>query len=120
VLLSVDGSMLGIEVRKPRRRRTGAEPPPPLPAVPEGQFQEAKTGVPLWPSERVTEPRCLCAAAKSSTIGPLRTWGVAGCYTGEASQRAGRWVHRIAEDLRAGAPAARDAGGDHCRVLKSE
>src|ERR1017187_3357480 len=43
VVLSVDGSMLGMQVRKNRRRRTGSEPLPPLPAVPEGQFQEVKT-----------------------------------------------------------------------------
>jgi hypothetical protein len=53
VLLSVDGSMLGMQVRKQRRRQTGSEPLPPLPAVPEGQFQEVKTGVLLIPAERV-------------------------------------------------------------------
>jgi hypothetical protein len=53
VVLSVDGSMLGMQVRKQRRRRKGAEPLPPLPAVEEGQFQEVKTGVLLLPSERV-------------------------------------------------------------------
>jgi hypothetical protein len=53
VVLSVDGSMLGMQVRKQRRRRTGAEPLPPLPPVKEGQFQEVKTGVLLLPSERV-------------------------------------------------------------------
>ena len=53
VVLSVDGSMLGMQVRKNRRRRTGSEPLPPLPAVPEGQFQEVKTGVLLLPAERV-------------------------------------------------------------------
>ena len=36
VVLSVDGSMLGMQVRKQRRRRTGAEPLPPLPPVNEG------------------------------------------------------------------------------------
>src|ERR1019366_4160941 len=53
VVLSVDGSMLGMQVLKQRRRRTGAEPLPPLPPVKEGQFQEVKTGVLLLPSERV-------------------------------------------------------------------
>ena len=53
VVLSVDGSMLGMQVHPRRRRRTGAEPLPPLPAVQEGQFQEVKTGVLLLPSERV-------------------------------------------------------------------
>ena len=53
VVLSVDGSMLGMQVRKQRRRRTGAEPLPPLPPVKEGPFQEVKTGVLLLPSERV-------------------------------------------------------------------
>ncbi len=33
VVLSVDGSMLGMQVRKHRRRRTSAEPLAPLPAV---------------------------------------------------------------------------------------
>ena len=53
MVLSVDGSMLGMQVRKQRRTRKGAEPLPPLPAVQEGQFQEVKTGVLLLPSERV-------------------------------------------------------------------
>lgn len=53
VVLSVDGSMLGMQVRKQRRRRQGSEPLPPLPPVKEGQFQEVKTGVLLLPSERV-------------------------------------------------------------------
>jgi len=53
VVLSVDGSMLGMQVHPQRRRRRGAEPLPPLPAVQEGQFQEVKTGVLLLPSERV-------------------------------------------------------------------
>src|SRR5437899_2609056 len=44
---------LGMQVRQQRRRRTGAEPLPPLPPVQEGQFQEVKTGVLLLPSERV-------------------------------------------------------------------
>jgi hypothetical protein len=45
--------MLGMQVRKQRRRRKGNEPLPPLPPVAEGQFQEVKTGVLLSPSERV-------------------------------------------------------------------
>jgi hypothetical protein len=53
VVLSVDGSMLGMQVRKQRRRQTGGEPLPPLAAVQEGQFQEIKTGVLLIPTERV-------------------------------------------------------------------
>jgi hypothetical protein len=53
VLLSVDGSILGMQVRKQRRRRMGAEPLPPLPPVEEGQFQEVKTGVVILPDERV-------------------------------------------------------------------
>ena len=53
VVLSVDGCMLGMQVRKQRRRRKGNEPLPPLPPVAEGQFQEVKTGVLLSPSERV-------------------------------------------------------------------
>jgi len=53
VVVSVDGSMLGMQVRQQRRRRTGAEPLPPLPPVEEGQFQEVKTGVLLLPGERV-------------------------------------------------------------------
>lgn len=53
VVLSVDGSMLGMQVRKQRRRRAGNEPLPPLPPVKEGRFQEVKTGVLLLPSERV-------------------------------------------------------------------
>ena len=53
VVLSVDGSMLGMQVRKQRRRRQGCAPLPPLPPVEEGRFQEVKTGVLLLPSERV-------------------------------------------------------------------
>jgi hypothetical protein len=53
VVLSVDGSMLGMQVRQHRRRRQGSAPLPPLPAVEEGQFQEVKTGVVILPDERV-------------------------------------------------------------------
>ncbi len=53
VVLSVDGSMLGMQVRKQRRRRQEGKTLPPLPPVKEGQFQEVKTGVLLLPSERV-------------------------------------------------------------------
>jgi hypothetical protein len=53
VLLSVDGCALGMQVRSRRRRRTGAEPLPPLPPVDEGHFREVKTGVLLLPEERV-------------------------------------------------------------------
>src|ERR1019366_1146325 len=160
VVLSVDGSMLGMQVRKQRRRRTGAEPLPPLPPVKEGPFQEVKTGVLLLPSERVeTSPgrhtvvrrflgSCLGDAdaifarlyAQLRELGWLDTahtvvvivgdgaewiwnrskmfvrrceildyghalehaWGFARLNYGEGSQQAHRWVHRIAEDLRAG------------------
>jgi len=159
VVLSVDGSMLGMQVRKQRRRRTGAEPLPPLPPVPEGQFQEVKTGVLLLPRERVeTSPgrhavvhrflvSCLGDAdaifarlyAQLRELGwvgqhtvvvivgdgaewiwnraPMfmhrceildywhaleHAWGVARLLYGEESTGAGRWVHRVAEDLRAG------------------
>jgi len=53
VVLSVDGSMLGMQVRQQRRRRKGCEPLPPLPAVQESHFHEVKTGVLLLPAERV-------------------------------------------------------------------
>jgi hypothetical protein len=53
VLLSVDGCSLGMQVRARRRRRTGAERLPPLPAMEEGHFREVKTGVLLLPEERV-------------------------------------------------------------------
>jgi hypothetical protein len=53
VVLSVDGCMLGMQVRSHRRRRTGDEKLPPLPPLPEGSFQEVKTGVLLLPTERV-------------------------------------------------------------------
>ena len=52
-VLSVDGCMLGMQVRRQRRRRQGGEPLPPLPKIEEGQFQEVKTGVLLLPNERV-------------------------------------------------------------------
>jgi len=53
VVLGVDGCMLGMQVRKQRRRRQGSEPLPPLPPVEDGQFREVKTGVLLMPNERV-------------------------------------------------------------------
>lgn len=53
VVLGVDGAMLGMQVRRHRRRRQGSETLPPLPPVEEGQFQEVKTGVVILPSERV-------------------------------------------------------------------
>jgi hypothetical protein len=159
VVLSVDGSMLGMQVRKQRRRRTGAAPLSPLPPVEEGQFQEVKTGVLLLPSERVeTSPgrhsvvrrflvsclgnadaifaRLYAQLRELGWIGPHTVvvivgdgaewiwnraklfprrceildfwhaleyaWGVARLLYGEESQLASRWVHRIAEDLRAG------------------
>jgi len=53
VLPSVDGCALGMQVRARRRRRTGADPLPPLPPVVEGHFGEVKTGVLPLPEERV-------------------------------------------------------------------
>jgi len=160
VVLSVDGSMLGMQVRKQRRRRQGGGPLPPLPPVEEGQFQEVKTGVLLLPNERVeTSPgrrslvrrflvSCLGNAddifrhlyAQLRELGWLDTahtlvvvvgdgaewiwnrtsifvnrceildfwhalehaWEFAQACYGEGSQQANRWVHQMAEDLRAG------------------
>jgi hypothetical protein len=159
VVLSVDGSMLGMQVHPQRRRRKGAEPLPPLPAVQEGQFQEVKTGVLLLPRERVqTSPgrhsvvrrfvvsclgdadaifaRLYAQLRELGWVGPNtvvvivgdgaewiwnratlfvrrceildfwhaleHAWGVARLLYGEESQQAVGWVHRIAEDLRAG------------------
>jgi hypothetical protein len=53
VMLAVDGSMLGMQVRTHRRRRIGGQPLPPLPAVEKGHWHEVKTGVLLQPEERV-------------------------------------------------------------------
>lgn len=160
VVVGVDGSMLGKQVRKQRRRRQNGETLPPLPPVEEGQFQEVKTGVVLLPSERVeTSPgrrsvvrrflvSCLGSAddifhhlnAQLRELGWLDTartvvvvvgdgaewiwnrasifvkrceildfwhaleyaWEFARSCYGEESQKADRWVHQIAEDLRAG------------------
>jgi hypothetical protein len=159
VVLSVDGSMLGMQVRKQRRRRQGGETLPPLPPVEKGQFQEVKTGVLLLPSERVeTSPgrhsvvrrflvsclgdadaifaRLYAQLRELGWVGPdtvvvivgdgaewiwnratlfvrrceildfwhalEHAWGVARLLYGEESQLVGRWVQRIAEDLRAG------------------
>lgn len=160
VVLSVDGSMLGMQVRKQRRRRKDSQPLPPLPPVEEGQFQEVKTGVLLFPSERVeTSPgrhslvrRFLvsCLGNADDIFGRLyaqlrelhwldtantvvvivgdgaewiwnrtamfvnrceildfwhaleHAWDVARLAYGEGSRQADRWVHQIAEDLRAG------------------
>lgn len=160
VVLSVDGSMLGMQVRKHRRRRQDGEPLPPLPPLPEGQFQEVKTGVLLLPSQRVeTSPgrrslvrrflvSCLGDAddifhrlySQLRELGWLNTvhtlvvvvgdgaewiwnratifvnrceildfwhavehaWEFARACYGEGSSQADRWVHQMAEDLRAG------------------
>ncbi len=159
VVLSVDGCRLGMQVRKQRRRRQGDEVLPPLPPVEEGRFQDVKTGVLLWPSERVeTSPgrhsavrrflvsclgdadaifaRLYAQLRELGWVGPHtvvvivgdgaewiwnratmfvrrceildfwhaleHAWGVARLLYGEESQGAGRWVHQIAEDLRAG------------------
>src|SRR2546425_7083533 len=56
VVLSVDGSMLGMQVRKQRRRGPGGEPLPPLPPGGEGQFPEGKTRGLLLPSQQVETP----------------------------------------------------------------
>jgi hypothetical protein len=54
VVMGVDGSMLGMQVRpKRRRRKTPGEELPALPKVEDGQFREVKTGVLLLPTERV-------------------------------------------------------------------
>jgi hypothetical protein len=53
VVLGVDGSMVGMQVRAHRRRRRGEDPLPPLPAVEKGHWHEVKTGVLLLPQERV-------------------------------------------------------------------
>ena len=159
VVLSVDGCMLGLQVRKQRRRRQSGEPLPPLPAVQEGQFQEVKTGVLLLPSERVeTSPgrhsvvrrflvsclgdadtifaRLYAQLRELGWVGPHtvvvivgdgaewiwnratmfvrrceildfwhaleHAWAFARLYYGEGSRQADRWVHPIAQDLRAG------------------
>lgn len=159
VVLSVDGCMLGMQVRKQRRRRQNGAALPPLPAVEEGQFQEVKTGVLLLPRERVeTSPgrhsvlrrflvsclgdadaifaRLYAQLRELGWVGPNtvvvivgdgaewiwnratmfvrrceildfwhaleHAWGFARLLYGEESQLAGRWVHRIAGELRAG------------------
>jgi hypothetical protein len=53
VVLGVDGSMVGMQVRRHRRRRNDEQPLPALPPVEEGLFHEVKTGVLLLPEERV-------------------------------------------------------------------
>src|SRR3989442_5175803 len=58
VVLSVDGSMLGMQVRQQRRRRQGCKSLPPLPPVEEGHFQEFQTGVLLLPGERAETSPC--------------------------------------------------------------
>jgi hypothetical protein len=159
VVLSVDGCMLGMQVRKQRRRRQGGEALPALPPVEEGRFQDVKTGVLLLPCERVqTSPgrhsvvrrflvsclgnadvifaRLYAQLRELGWVGPdtvvvivgdgaewiwnrasrfvrrceildfwhalEHAWGVARLLYGEESKLAGRWVHQIAEDLRAG------------------
>ncbi len=54
VLVGVDGCVLGMAVRKTRRRRkTAQDVLPPLTPVEEGHFREVKTAVLLLPAERV-------------------------------------------------------------------
>ena len=159
VVLSVDGCMLGMQVRKKRRRRVGAEKLPPLPAVKDGHFQEVKTGVLLLPQERVEiSPgrRCLVRRFLVSCLGDAdaifsrlyaqlrelgwlgpdtvvvivgdgaewiwnratafvhrceildfwhaveHAWKFAQLRYGPGSRQADRWVHQMAQDLRAG------------------
>lgn len=159
VVLSVDGCMLGMQVRKKRRRRVGAEKLSALPAVKGGHFQEVKTGVLLLPQERVEiSPgrHCLvrrflvsCLGEADSIFSRLyaqlrelgwlgsdtvvvivgdgaewiwnratefvhrceildfwhaveHAWAFAHLRYGQGSQQADRWVHQIAQDLRAG------------------
>jgi len=159
VVLGVDGCALGMQIRTHRRRRIGAEPLPPLPALEQGHFREVKTGVLLLPSERVeTSPgrrsvvrRFLvtCLGEADEIFGRLyaqlrelgwvaphtvvvivgdgaewiwnratmfvhrceildfwhaleHAWTFARLRYGEGSAQADRWVHQIAEDLRAG------------------
>jgi hypothetical protein len=159
VVLSVDGSMLGMQVRSKRRRRKQGETSAPLPPIKDGHFREVKTGVLLLPSERVeTSPgrRSVVRRFLVSCLGDadtifarlyaqLRELGWVGATTvvvivgdgaewiwnratmfvhrceildfwhalehawkfaqlryGEGSAQADRWVHEIAEDLKAG------------------
>ncbi|HLF84778.1 MAG TPA: ISKra4 family transposase [Blastocatellia bacterium] len=159
VVLGADGCVLGMQVRKGRRRLQDGENRAPLPPVDNGHFREVKTGVLLLPSERVeTSPgrhslvrrflvSCLGDADmvfshlwarlrelgwlgshtvvviigdgaewiwKRATMFPRRceildfwhavehAWGFARLSYGEASRQAENWVHRVAEDLRAG------------------
>ncbi len=53
VVLGVDGCVLGMQVRRQRRRRVGEQALPALPPLEKGQFREVKTGVVLLPAERV-------------------------------------------------------------------
>jgi len=157
--LGVDGCALGMQVRTQRRRRVREQPLPTLPPVEQGQFREVKTGVLLWPEERVeTSPgrrsvvrrflvTCLGDADEifRRLYAQLRELGWVGAHTvvvivgdgaewiwnratmfvhrceildfwhalehawtfarlryGADSVQADRWVHQIAEDLRAG------------------
>ena len=65
VVLSVDGCMLGMQMRPQRRRGQGDEVLPSLPPVEEGRFHDVKTGVLLLPSERVqTSPGRHCVVRR--------------------------------------------------------
>ena len=64
VLLGVDGSALGMQVRPHRRRRKDGEVLPSLPPVEEGHFREVKTGVLLLPSERVEPSPGRCSVLR--------------------------------------------------------
>jgi hypothetical protein len=159
VVLSVDGCVVGMQVRAHRRRRKDGEKLPPLPAVEDGHFREVKTGVLLLPDERVEispgrrsvvrrflvsclgdadaifhrlyaqlrELKWLDANTMVVIVGDgaewiwnratwfvrrceildfwravEHAWGFARLRYGDGSAQADRWVHAIAEDLRAG------------------
>jgi hypothetical protein len=160
VVVSVDGCMLGMQVRAHRRRRKDGELLSPLAPVVEGQFREVKTGVLLLPEERVeispgrrsvvrrilvsclgdadaifqrlyAQMRELSWLDSRKTLVVIvgdgaewiwnrATWFVRRCEIldfwhaveyawefarlryGEGSVQADQWVHKIAEDLRAG------------------
>ena len=107
VVLGVDGCSLGMQVRSTRRRRKDGETLPPLPPIEEGRFREVKTGVLLLPSERVeTSPGRRAVVRRCEILDFWRAlehaWESAQLRYGEGSAQADRWVHEIAEDLRAG------------------
>ncbi len=90
VVLGVDGCVLGMQVRKERRRLRSEVALEALPVVETGHFREVKTGVLLLPSERVVGRDCatwvgweLIPLSSSSEMAPSGSGNAQRCFPGD-------------------------------------